>query len=234
MAKAALRIATNYELLNKSELSPLQLEYLLKALNFSRPNTQIQSLIYKNLGTFYFQANEFTKALDYYTKSNLISPNPTIDYAIAVSYLKLSDYLNYEKYLHKAVSVISPYNISPFKTYGQLLELSKKDYQGAAKYYKIATLLKNNPGPYILLARVYLIQSKINKASNVISKGLNSFPENPTLTYLNGTVLLNKGRLNAGISKLKDVVSNKNSPDDIREEACNILKERNVVVDCKW
>ena len=112
-AKAAQRIATNYEILNDRKND---LKYLLKALDFSIANSQTQSLIFKNLGTFYFQEGNLNKSLEYYKKSNLISPNPSIDYAISICYLKMNDSVNYEKYLQKAASVISHYNVSPFKT----------------------------------------------------------------------------------------------------------------------
>lgn len=227
LAKASMRIATNYEILNELYRRPdgasLQHEYLLQALDFSRPNTQIQSLIYKDLGTFYFQENNFIKAIDYYNKSILISPNPTIDYAIAVCYLKLNAYSNYEKYLEKASSVISPYNVSPFKTYGQFLELSKNDIKKAIKYYKIASLLEDKVEPYILLAGAHSKQGQIDQAFKVVRNGLHSFPENSTLTYLQGVIQVSKGNINEGKINLTKVVNKKDTTADIKIEACNIL-----------
>lgn len=225
LAKAALRTATNYEILSKSEnkVSTLQLEYLNKALNYSRPNTQVQALIYKDLGTASFQNKEFNKALDYYKKSIEITSSPTLNYAIAVCYLSLKDFLNYEKYLHEAVSVISAYNVSPFKTYGQLLELSKHDYQNAIKYYKIATLLENNVEPYILLGRLYLKLNQIENALKFINRGLYGFPDDSYLLYLHGAIMLNKGKESEGKKDLIKVVEKKDTPNDIKIEACNIL-----------
>ena len=220
LAKAALRIATNFEILNQKES---ELEYLLKALSFSRADTRIQSLIYKDLGTFYFQKIKFDKALDYYNKSFFISPNPTLSYAIALCYLKLKDTVNYEKYLKEAAQVISPYNVAPFKTYGQFLELSKLDYPNAIKYYKIATLLENNPEPYILLASLYLKQNQLASACKIINNGLYSFPENSSLLYLHGSIEIGKGNLNFGIEDLKKVIIRNKTPKDIKIEACNIL-----------
>ncbi|MBI3591352.1 MAG: hypothetical protein HY094_08270 [Candidatus Melainabacteria bacterium] len=220
LAKAAYRIATDYELLKQEKL---RLEYLLKALNFSRKNSQIQSLIFKDLGTYYFQQDALEKAIKYYEKSNFISPNPTIDYAISITYLKLKDLINYEKYLKKSVSVISAYNVAPFKTYGQFLELYKNDLHGAIKYYKIASLLEDKPEPYILLATDYLKLNQIDNAFGYIQKGLNSFPHNPTLLYLHGTILINKGGKENGISDLIKVANENDSPSDIQIEACHIL-----------
>jgi len=220
LAKAALRIATNYEILNYSDL---QLKYLSEALNYSQPDTQVQSLIFKNLGTYHFQKNDILKALDYYTKSNVISPNPTIDYAIAICYLKLNDFSNYEIYLQKAASVISTDNVAPLKTYGQFLELSKHDYQNAIKYYKIASLMENNPEPYILLTSLYLRLNQIDNAFKYVKRGLYGFPENPALTYFHGVIKINKGKLNDGIKDLISAVEKQDAPNDIKLEACNIL-----------
>ena len=220
LAKAAFRIATNYEILDKKDKEE---EFLFKALRYSRPNTQIQASIYKNLGTLFFQKNNLPEAIKYYKKSYLISPSPTINYAISVCYLKLNDLINYEKYLKKSISVISSYNISPFKTYGQFLELSKNDLKGAVKYYKIATLLENSPEPYILLATTYLKLNQIDNAYKTVSNGLYGFPENSSLLYLQGTILLNKKKKNDGINILIKVVSKNDSPNDIKIEACHIL-----------
>ena len=220
LAKAALRIATNYEILNDTEL---QLKYLLDALNHSRSNSQIQSLIYKNLGTFYFQKNDTAKALDFYNKSNLISPNPTIDYAIAICYLKINDSANYESYLKKAVSVISTYNIAPFKTYGQFLELSKHDYNEAIRFYKIASLMENSPEPYILLSSLYLRMRDVTNALKYINRGLYGFPTNPSLKYFHGVIEINNEALTTGIKDLIFVSEAEDTPKDIKIEACNIL-----------
>ncbi|MBI2996273.1 MAG: hypothetical protein HYY52_06150 [Candidatus Melainabacteria bacterium] len=220
-AKAALRIATNSEILNEKDK---QLEYLLKALAFSRPNSQIQAAIFKDLGTYYFQKNNFNKAIEFYNRSNSISENSTINYAIALCYLKLNDFNNYEKYLKKAVSEISPSNVAPFRTYAQFLELNKHDYKNAIKYYKIATLLENKVESYILLATLYLKQNQINNAYKIVKRGLHSFSDDPTLTYLDGAINLNKGNKQTGIKKLKKAIEHKDCPEDIRTEASNILE----------
>ncbi len=220
LAKASDRIATNYEILGDKKN---QLKYLNKALKYSRPKSQSRSLIYKNLGTYYFQESNYKKSLDYYFRSYEISPNPTISYAISICYLKLNDFNNYEKYLKEAASVISPYNVSPFKTYGQFLELEKHDYANALKYYKIASLLENNVEPYILLSSLYLKQTQINKAYEIIKNGLHSFPENPTLIYFRGTVNLNKGKINDGLQDLINVIKKTDTSNDIKIEACHIL-----------
>ena len=221
-AKAALRIATNYEILADKDM---QLQYLLKALEFSRQNSKskIQGLAYKDLGTYYFQNNDILKALDYYNKSNFISPNPATDYAIAVCYLKLNNFSNYEKFLKKAVSIISPYNISPFKTYGQFLELSKNDPDGAARYYKIATILENNVEPYILLSSLYLKQHQVDNAFKSVKRGLYGFPKDPTLLYFHGIIFLNKGNKEKGIQDLLQVIRLENCPEDIKTESNNII-----------
>ncbi len=219
LAKAFIRIATNYEILKNKNL---QLKYLLKALKISRPDSQIRNLIYKNLGTLYFQMNDFKKAISYYAQSNLIYPNPTINFAIAACYLKLKDFTNYEKYLKEAVSKISS-DGEAFKTYGQLLELSKGDYQSALKYYKIATLLQKSPEPYILLATTYLKLRDIDNAFKTIKNGLYGFSEDPTLLYLHSTILINKGDTESGLKGLIKVTNDINAPIDIRIESCNIL-----------
>lgn len=184
-AKAALRISTNHEILGNKEL---QYNYLLKALKYASNNSEIQSLIYKNLGTYYFQQNDMNKAVEYYKKNYFISPSPTIDFALAVCYLKLNDLTGYEHYLKKAVSVISAYNVSPFKTYGNFLEVVKHDYENAIKYYKIATLLENSPEPYILLGSLYDRLGQKDNALKYINRGLYSFPENPILISLKAKV----------------------------------------------
>ncbi len=219
LTKAFIRIATNYEILKNQDL---QLRYLLKALRISRPNSQIRSLIYKNLGTLCFQINDIHKAIDYYKKSDSISRSGTISFAIAACYLRLKDFINYEKYLKKAVSTISS-DGEPFKAYGQLLELSKGDYKNAVKYYKLATLLQNSPEPYILLATTYLKLREIDDALKTIKHGLYGFPENPTLLYLHSTILINKGDLESGVKELIKVANNISTPNDIRIESCNIL-----------
>ena len=219
-AKAAHRIATNYEILNDKEN---YLKYLLKALDFSTPNSQIQALIFKNLGTFYFQENALNKSLEYYKKSSLISPNPSIDYAISVCYLKMNDLPNYEKYLEKAASVISPYNKSPFKTYGQFLEASKNDISTAVRYYKIASLVENNVEPYILLTAAQLKLGQIDKAFKSVKDGLYGFPNNPSLNYFHAVIQINKGKLSEGIKDLIKIVDLNKTPKDIKIEACHIL-----------
>ena len=219
LTKAFIRIATNYEILKNQNL---QLKYLLKALKISRPDSQIRSLVYKNLGTLYFQMNDFNQALSFYEKSNLISPGPTINFAIAVCYLKLKDFTNYEKYLKEAISKPSS-DGEIFKAYGQLLEVSKGDYQNALKYYKISTVLQKSPEPYILLATTYLKLRDIDNACKAINNGLYGFPENPTLLYLHGTILINKGNIEAGLQELIKVTNDINTPVDIKIEACNIL-----------
>lgn len=217
--KAFIRIATNYEILKDQNL---QLKHLLKALKISGPGSQVRSLVYKNLGTFYFQMNDFNKTVSYYQKSNIIFPSPTIDFAIAVCYLRLKDFTNYEKYLKKAISKTSS-DGEAFKTYGQLLDVSKGDYQGAVKYYKIATVLQNSPEPYILLTTAYLKLRDIDNAFKTTKNGLYGFPEDPTLLYLHSTILINKKNLETGLRGLTKVAKNANAPGDIRAESCNIL-----------
>ena len=119
--------------------------------------------------------------------------------------------------------MVSPYNVSPFKTYGQFLELEKHDYENAVRYYKIASLLENNVEPYILLSSLYLKQSLIDKASEVIKNGLHSFPNNPTLLYFHGTINLSKGKISDGISNLVNIINKPDTPNDIKIEACHIL-----------
>lgn len=222
LAKAALRLATNYEILDQKKEN---LDYLIKALNFSQPHTIIQSLIYKNLGTYYFQNNKYEKSLEYYTQSYKISRNSTIAYTIALCYSKLNDTNNYEKFLKEATRVISPFNVSPYKAYGQFLELSRSDYEGAKRYYKIATLLENSPEPYILLSTLYLKLNQIKNAHKIVQRGLHSFSNNPSLTYLNGAIKLNRGDLKGGIKELKRAIQNKDCPKGIKIEASSILGE---------
>ena len=219
LAKAFIRIATNYEILKDQNL---QLKHLLKALEISESGRQIRSLVYKNLGTLYFQMNDFNKAVSYYQKSNIISPSQTINFAIAVCYLKLKDFTNYEKYLKEAISKTFS-DGEAFKAYGQLLDISKGDYQSAVKYYKIATVLQNSPEPYILLTTVYLKLRDIDNAFKTTKNGLSGFPEDPTLLYLHSTILINKKNLEIGLKGLIKVAKNVNAPIDIRAESCNIL-----------
>ena len=166
--------------------------------------------------------NDFHKAISFYQQTNLISPNSTINFAIAACYLKLKDYINYEKYLTEAVSKLSS-DGEVFKAYGQILEVSKGDYQNAVKYYKTASLLQDSPEPYILLATAYLKLRDIESAFKTIKNGLYGFPENPTLLYLHSTILINKGNLKAGLKELTTVANKADAPSDIKTEACNIL-----------
>jgi tetratricopeptide (TPR) repeat protein len=166
--------------------------------------------------------NDIHKAIDYYKKSDSISRSRTISFAIAACYLKLKDFINYEKYLKEAATGISS-DGEVFKAYGQLLELSKSDYQNAIKYYKLATLSQNSPEPYILLATTYLKLREIDNALKTIKHGLYGFPENPTLLYLHSTVLINRGDSEPGIKELIKVINNISTPTDIRIESCNIL-----------
>ena len=219
LTKAFIRLATNYELLKDHNS---QLNSLLSALKLSRPDSQLRSLVYKNLGTFYFQTNDFNKAISYYKQGNFISPSSTIDFAIAVCYLRLKDFVSYERYLKKAVSKTFS-DGEAFKAYGQLLDVSKGDSQNAIKYYKIATLLQNSPDPYILLATTYLKLRDLEHALKTINNGLYGFPENQTLLYLHSTILINKGKLESGLKELITVANNTNTPPDIKIEACNIL-----------
>ncbi len=219
IAKALIRIATNYEILKNQNL---QLKYLLKALKIAEPDSQIRAMTYKNLGTLYFQMNSLNKAISYYKKSYLISPDPTIDFAIAACYLNLKDSVNYEKYLSKAASKLSS-DGDIFKAYGQLLEISKGNIKESIKYYRIATLLENKPEPYILLATAYLKLRELDNAFKVIKDGLYGFPEDPSLLYLHSTVLLGRGNTEAGLKGLVKVVRNINTPTDIKTEACNII-----------
>lgn len=230
LAKAHLRISTNYEILNQKEK---QFEYLIKALNYSITNSQLQGQIFKNLGTYYFQKNEFNKAINYYEKSNKISPSPTMEYAIAICYLKLNDLKNYEKHLQKATSVISAYNVGPFKTYGQLIELQKNDLPRAIKYYKIASLLEDNPEPYILLATAHIKLNDRKNTAIALKNGLHSFPNDPELLYINGSINIAKGNNEAGIKDLIKVINNEKTNVDMKIGASKILvniflKEKNV------
>ena len=219
LTKALIRISTNYEILKDKKT---QLNYLLQALSFSRPKSQLRSLIYKNLGTLYFQTGDFKKAISFYKKSYSILPNPEIDFGIAACYLKLGEFKNYEKYLTQSIS--KPFSDGEaFKAYGQLLELFKGDLTNAIKYYKIATLLQNSPEPYILLSTAYLKLRDINNGLKIIKNGLHGFPENPTLLYLQSTILINKGELEKGLKELIEVINKADTPKDIKIEACNIL-----------
>lgn len=219
IAKAFIRIATNYELLKNKEM---QLASLLKALEHSKPQSQIRSLIYKDLGTLYFQAGDLNKAIYFYNQSCSISPTAKLKFAIAVCYLKLQDFINYERYLQEAISMHSS-DGEIYKAYGQLLELSKHDYENAIKHYKISSFLLKSPEPYILLATLYLKLKDIDNAFEILNKGLYGFPKNPTLLYLHSTVLISKGNLESGIKELKTVTKNLNTPNDIKIESCIIL-----------
>ena len=219
IAKSLIRIATNYELLKKKEM---QLTYLLKALEYSKPQSQISSLIYKNLGTLYFQTGNLTKAIYFYNQSCSISPTAKLKFAIAICYLKLNDFINYERYLQEAVSMNSS-DGEIYKAYGQLLELSKHDYQNATKYYRISSFLLKSPEPYILLTTLYLKLKDIDNAFEILNKGLYGFPKNPILVYLHSTVLINKGEVESGLKELKTVTEDLNTPNDIKIESCIIL-----------
>lgn len=230
LAKAALRISTNYEILNQKEK---QFEYLIKALNYSITNSQLQGQIFKNLGTYHFQKNESNKAINYYEKSNKISPSPTMEYAKAICYLKQNNLENYEKHLLKATCVISAYNVGPFKTYGQFLELQRNDLSRAIKYYKIASLLENNPEPYILLATAHIKLNDRKNTAIALKNGLHSFPNNPELLYINGSLNIAKGKNEAGIKDLIKVINNEKTKSDMKIGASQILvniflKEKNV------
>ena len=221
LTKADLRLATNYELLGNKEL---QLKHLQKALDLSTPDSYLRSSAHKNLGTYYFQRGEYKTAIDYYTKSNVVFYNPSVDFAIAACYLNLKDLLNYEKYLKQSITN-NVSNGKPFQAYGQLLEIEKKDYLGAIKNYKIATILEDSPQPYILLATLHLKLSQLNKGLKVLKNGLHNFPDNPSLLYLNGTALISKGKKDEGIKNLKKVINNANTPDEIKTEALNIIQK---------
>lgn len=218
-AKAALRIAQIYEILNEKGL---QYDYLIKALDLSRNKSQIRGLIYKNLGTYYFQTNNFNKSIDFYEKSYSISQEPSTLYAVAASYLKLKDYTNYEKYLKQSVSVISQNNATAFKTYGQLLEF-QGDYTSALKYYKIATLLEDKPEPYVLLATLYIKLNQLDKSLKTINDGLYGFSNNPSLLYLRGSIYLNKNKAELGIQDLIKAANSEKAQDDIKIAASQIL-----------
>lgn len=217
--KAAIRIATIYEMLGDREN---QFKYLKFAEKLSNKQSSIASLLYKNLATYNFQENDILKAIDYYRKSISISPSPSIDYAIAVCYFKLGDLKNYELYLKKSTSIFKPDNISPFRSYGQLLE-SKKDFTGAEKHYKIATILENNVEPYFLLSLLYLRQVKIDNALEVVRNGLHSFPNSSKLTHLDGIIKISKGNIDEGSLELIKVINADESTKEIKLEACNIL-----------
>lgn len=236
LAKAALRLSTNYEILEDEDK---QFSHLHQAKELSRKDTQIKALVYKNLGTYYFKNNNLEKAIDYYKKSIAISPSPSIDYAIAACYLKSNDLSRYEKHLKKAVSVISPYNVSPFKAYGQYLEMNKKDLKAAAKYYKIATLLEDDSAPYYLLGLNKLSQMKVDESLKVALNGLNSFPGNPNLLYLHGVISINKGKTHLGIKELREVANSESALKDVRLNASQILvdiliKQKKLVEAAKY
>ncbi len=218
-AKAALRIAQIYEIFGEKEL---QYNYLTKALDISRNKSQIRGLIYKNLGTYYFQIDDFNKSISSYEKSYSISQEPSTLYAIAVSYLKLKDYTTYEKYLKQSVSVISQNNAAGFKTYGQLLEF-KGDYINALKYYKIATLLEDKPEPYVLLATLYIKLNEFDKSLKTINDGLYGFSNNPSLLYLRGSIYLNKNKTELGIQDLIKATNSEKAQSDIKIAASQIL-----------
>lgn len=218
-AKAALRIGQMYEALKNSEL---QFKYLSKALELSTPKTHIISLIHKNLGTYYFQTGNFNKSLEYYKKSFSISNEPSTLYAIAVSYLKLKDYINYEKYLKQSVLETSDNNATAFKTYGQLLEL-QGDFNNAIKYYKLATLLENKVEPYVLLATLYLKLNRFNNAYKTIENGLYGFNNNPSLLYLQGSIYLSKNKIDLGIQDLIKAINSNEAQNDIKIAASQIL-----------
>lgn len=219
-AKAYLRLAKINDLIGNSDLA---LNYLNEALKNSNPKSKIQAEIYSTIATNHFQNNNYIKAIELYKKSNHISSNPTTEYAIAICYLKLNDFENYEKYLQKATSIISLKNTKPFTTYGQFLELSKGDYKNAIKNYKIATLLEDKPEPYILLSTLYIKQNDLKNAEKYIKRGLHSFKTDPFLTYLNGSLLIGKGKTSQGIKELEKVLRMEEASNDIKIEAGNIL-----------
>ncbi|GEM_PF-3075680 len=220
LGKASLRIAQIYEILNEKNN---QLLYLEKTLSYSKNNPRLKGLAYKGLGTYYFQNKNYEKAIDYYKESNLVSSQPDTDYALAVCYLKLNDLDNYETYIKKSTSVTSTGNGNAFKTYGQFLETYRNDYEGAIKNYRIASLLMNKPKPYTLLATLYLKSGKPGKASNIIKNGLYSFPANPPLLYLRGSILISKGKLKDGINDLSKAAAIRKSPKNIKTASCLIL-----------
>lgn len=221
ITKAILRIATNSEILNDRNN---QIEFLLKALKLSKENSPLKALTLKNLGTFYFQEKDYTKAINYYKEGYKISPGSTWQFAIAACYLQLKDFQNYIKHLEAAIAEKPP-NGEASKAYGNYLDVVKRDFSNAIKQYKIATLLLDSPEPYIFLATAYLKSNQIDNAIKAIRNGLYGFPEESTLTYLKGTILLNKGKKDEGISNLIKVVDKNDTPKDIKLEACNILAE---------
>ena len=219
-AKAALRMSKIFDILNEKEN---WFSHLKLALKYCRKNSKMKGLIYNDIATYSFQKNNFQNAIKFYEKSYLITPSSSISYAIAVCYLKLKDLTNYEKYLRRAVSAISLENTKPFKTYGQFLELEKNDLYNAARYYKIASLLEDNPEPYILLSTALIKLNMPDKAFSSINNGLYAFSNSPSLLFLRGAIYISKNKINQGKNDLLKVVNNKTSPDDIKIEATKIL-----------
>lgn len=224
IAKAYLRLGKIYEILQEKEQ---ELHYLNKALEYAKEKSNTRSIIYGTLATLFFNSHDFSQAIEYYKKSNEISPNPTSLFAISICYLKLNDLENYEKFLEKAVSYGKDYNSKamPFTPYAQFLELVKKDFNSAVKYYKMATILENKVEPYILLSTLYLKLNQTDYAFRIIKKGLYGFSTNPTLLYLKGTILINKGKQKEGIAILENVVDKKETTNEVKIEACKILRD---------
>lgn len=181
IAKAHLRLAKIYEILGDSNL---EYKHLNNVLKLARPDSLIIAKAYQNLATLYFQQNSYKKAIEYYEKSYSISPNSTINFAIAVCHLKLDNIDNYGKYLK--LTTENPSNSDPraYLPYGQFLELQKGDYKEAIKHYKIASLLENKVESYILLATLYFKLNEMDKALKTVKNGLYGFPEDPMLNYL--------------------------------------------------
>ena len=223
ITKAYLRIATNHEILGEKEL---QLQSLNKALELSKDKTLIRSTIYKNLGTYYFQAGDFNRAIYFYKKTYEAHKNPSVQFAIAACFLNLKDINSYEDYLKKAVQTITS-DGKPFLAYGQFLELEKKNFTEAIKNYKIASVLEDSPGPYILLGTLYLKLNQIDNAYKVIQNGLYGHPNNSNLLYLRGAIYINKGKTTQGIKDLKKIVNNPQAQNDIKQEAYSILQGLN-------
>ena len=220
VAKAYIRISTNYEILGNRLL---QLKYLNKSLNLTNPDSRDRSLVYKNLATYYFQNNDYKTAINYYKKSNITQHYPSTYFAIAACYLKLNDLVNYEKYLKMAIAK-TPSNGRLFLAYGQFLELEKKKYTEAIKNYKIASILEDSPEPYILLGTLHLKLNQIDNAHKVIQDGLYGHPDNPHLLYLRGAIYINKGQTKIGVKDMEEVVTNPKSQSDLKKEAYTILK----------
>ncbi|MCX7904451.1 MAG: tetratricopeptide repeat protein [Caloramator sp.] len=156
------------------------LEYFSKILNLKNLNNiamkEYKYLIFKKLGITYYLLNDLKKSNYYFLEAYNIKNDDDLLYSIAVSYLRLGDFPNTEKYLGLYKQKFGEDNIDLLIVNG-FFYLKKGKNDEAMDYFKKALNKDNNYSKvYLFVARCYKQMGMKDKAKENYKKAFDINP----------------------------------------------------------